>query len=42
MILAFKLVRPAKTFCRAQTMTWPIGALTRAPYAAILGTREVK
>jgi hypothetical protein len=41
-ILALRLVRPRKTFCSSQMKKWPMGALTRAPYAAILGTREVK
>jgi hypothetical protein len=41
-ILAFKLVRPLKVFCSSQIKKWPSGALTREPYAAILGTRDVK
>lgn len=41
-ILAFRLVRPLKVFWSSQMRMWPSGALTRAPYAAILGTRDVK
>ena len=41
-ILAFKLVRPANSFCRMLIKTWPRGALMKAPYAAILGTLAVK
>jgi hypothetical protein len=30
-ILAFKLVRPAKIFCRIPMRTWPMGALMNIP-----------
>lgn len=30
-ILARRLVRPLKIFCRSQIKKWPSGALTRAP-----------
>lgn len=42
MIFDFKLVRLRKVFCSRKIRKWPIGALTRAPYAAILGTLDVK
>jgi hypothetical protein len=41
-ILARRLVRPWNMRCRMEMRTWPSGALTKAPYRAILGTREVK
>jgi hypothetical protein len=41
-IFALRLLRPWKTFCSRLMRTWPRGALTSAPYNAILGTREVK
>ena len=41
-ILAFRLVRPANSFWRMLIRTCPSGALMKAPYAAIFGTREVK
>jgi len=40
--LAFKLVRPANIFCNMLIKTWPRGAAIKAPYAAILGTLDVK
>ena len=30
-IFARKLVRPANTLCRIEIMTWPSGALIKAP-----------
>ena len=41
-IFAFRLVRPANSFCSILIRTWPKGALMKAPYAAIFGTRAVK
>lgn len=41
-ILAFRLVRPAKIFCRMPTRKWPSGAETNKPYRDILGTRWLK
>ena len=41
-IFAFKLVLPRKIHCSVEMRTWPSGALTKAPYSAILGTREVR
>lgn len=41
-ILALRLLRPRKIFWRMLMRTCPSGALMKAPYRAILGTREVK
>ena len=41
-IFAFRLVRPEKSLCRMLIKTCPRGALIKAPYAAIFGTRDVK
>jgi hypothetical protein len=38
----FRLVRPAKIFCRMPMRTWPRGAATNIPYSDILGMRELK
>lgn len=42
MILARRLVRPANKRCKMPMKMWPMGADTKAPNMAILGTREVK
>ena len=41
-ILARRLVRFANVRCRREMRRWPMGALTKAPYAAILMIRELK
>lgn len=41
-ILALRLVLPRNSHCSIVIMTWPSGALMKAPYRAILGTRDVK
>ena len=41
MIFAVKLVLPENILCNILIKKWPNGALMKAPYTAILGTREL-